>query len=103
MTREEAVKELYEWLDGCCGGEEIDPTREALRMAIEALKAKDLDEKLWMLNEFSTCDFRGRTIELVLNVNFEKKMALLDEIVEPKMDDTDIIYRQAAIDEEYGK
>lgn len=41
MTKEKAIKELSEWLAACCGGEEIDPTREALRMAIEALKAKD--------------------------------------------------------------
>jgi len=42
MTREEAVKELYEWLDGCCGGEEIEQTREALSMAIEALRAQEV-------------------------------------------------------------
>lgn len=40
MTNEEAIKELSEWLDACCGEEEIEPTREALRMAIEALKAQ---------------------------------------------------------------
>ena len=42
MTNEEAIKELSEWLDACCGGEEIEPTREALRVAIEALKAQDV-------------------------------------------------------------
>ena len=40
MTREEAIKELYAWLDGCCGDEEIEPAREAFRMAIEALRSK---------------------------------------------------------------
>ena len=40
MTNEEAIKELSEWLNACCGVEEIEPTREALRMAIEALKAQ---------------------------------------------------------------
>ena len=110
MTREEAIQYL-EWLS------DIDFTKkypkytvvtkqeqvEALQMAVEALKAKDLDEQLWILNEFSTFDLRESTINLVLNANFEKKMALLDEMVEPKMDVTDtnvddMVYRQAAID-----
>ena len=38
MTNQEAIKELSEWLDGCCGGEEIEPTRQALRLAISALE-----------------------------------------------------------------
>lgn len=40
MTNQEAIKELSEWLDGCCGGEEIEPTRQALRLAIFALQAQ---------------------------------------------------------------
>lgn len=44
MTREEAIKELYAWLDGCCGDEEIEPAREAFKMAIEALRAQDVTD-----------------------------------------------------------
>lgn len=44
MTREEAIKELYAWLDGCCGDEEIEPAREAFRMAIEALRGQDVPD-----------------------------------------------------------
>ena len=52
MTNEEAIKELSEWLDACCGGEEIEPTKEAFRMAIEALKAHaDLQQSC---NELAT-------------------------------------------------
>ena len=40
MTNKEAIKELSEWLDGCCGGEEIEPTRQALRLAIHALESE---------------------------------------------------------------
>jgi len=39
MTAKEAIKELSEWLGGCCG-DELEPTREALRMAITALEAQ---------------------------------------------------------------
>jgi len=44
MTREEAIKELYAWLDGCCGDEEIEPARETFRMAIEALRGQDVPD-----------------------------------------------------------
>lgn len=56
MTREEAIKELTEWLDGCCG-EELEPTRKALRMAVGALKIQD--KLLEALNGFGSdlpCD-----------------------------------------------
>ena len=38
MTNAKATTELTELIDGCCGDEEIEPTREALRMAISALE-----------------------------------------------------------------
>lgn len=44
MTNQEAIKELSEWLDSCCGGEEIEPTRQALRLAISALQAQELSK-----------------------------------------------------------
>lgn len=37
MTRDEAIKEIQAWLDGCCG-EECDPAREAFNMAISVLE-----------------------------------------------------------------
>ena len=40
MTNEDAIKELLELTDACCG-QELYATKEALRMAIEALKAQD--------------------------------------------------------------
>lgn len=46
MENKEAIKELSEWLDGCCGGEEIEPTRQALRLAISALQAQEAKTQL---------------------------------------------------------
>ena len=45
MDNQEAIKELSELLDGCCGGEEIEPTRQAIRLAISALE-KQIPKKL---------------------------------------------------------
>lgn len=69
MTREEAIKELYAWLDGCCGDEEIEPAREAFRMAIEALRVQDVTD-----TNVGTKD--GRTIY--------RQAAILPEIIRCK-------------------
>ena len=46
MTNAEAITELTELFVGCCGDEEIEPTREAVRMAISALEQPDWNDLL---------------------------------------------------------
>ena len=52
MTNKEAITILQEWLHGCCG-EELDPDREAFRLAISALSQDgDTISRQWCLNEY---------------------------------------------------
>lgn len=78
MTREEAIKELYAWLDGCCGDEEIEPAREAFRMAIEALMAQDVTD-----TNVGDMVYRQAAIDLIDGIETERLKGNIELIYAP--------------------
>ena len=118
MDNKEAIKELSEWLDGCCGGKEIEPTRQALRLAISALQAQEVKTQLSAEGTTSDLISRQAAIEAVSNWLYDTQTTeTSDEVLlklpsaQPENEERkeesaqnvpkeDLISRKAAIDAE---